>query len=72
MFEEGRGPFRRTSLVGDPNDIYKLDDVILTVFSRNWRLIRWIQNAKKYVKFRGLPARVVYLGYGKGLISARL
>jgi len=39
--------------------------VILSVYSRNWRLVRWIQNAKKYVKFQGLPARVVYLGYGE-------
>jgi urocanate hydratase len=65
MFEEGRGPFRWTSLVGEPKDIYKLDDVILSVYSRNWRLVRWIQNAKKHVKFQGLPARVVYLGYGE-------
>ncbi|WP_066798369.1 urocanate hydratase, partial [Caldivirga sp. MU80] len=39
LFEEGRGPFRWTSLVGDPNDIYKLDDVLLTLFERNARLV---------------------------------
>ncbi|WP_243678042.1 hypothetical protein [Vulcanisaeta distributa] len=65
LFEEGRGPFRWTSLVGDPNDIYKLDDVLITLFEKkNPRLVRWIKNAHQYVKFQGLPARVVYLGYG--------
>jgi urocanate hydratase len=29
MFCEGKGPFRWTSLVGNENDIYKLDDVLL-------------------------------------------
>ncbi|MFP3177826.1 MAG: urocanate hydratase [Thermocladium sp.] len=65
MFEEGRGPFRWISLTGDPNDIYRLDDVLLTLFERNARLARWIRNAHQYVKFQGLPARVVYLGYGE-------
>ena len=37
MFEEGRGPFRWISLTGDPNDIYRLDDVLLTLFERNAR-----------------------------------
>ncbi|MCK4933814.1 urocanate hydratase, partial [Candidatus Bathyarchaeota archaeon] len=35
MFCEGRGPFRWASLVGDPEDIYKLDDAILKEFSYN-------------------------------------
>ncbi len=65
MFEEGRGPFRWTSLVGDPNDIYKIDDVILSEFSYNRELVRWIEKARKYVKFQGLPARVCWLGYGE-------
>ncbi len=65
MFEEGRGPFRWISLTGEPNDIYRLDDVLLSLFERNARLSRWIRNAHQYVKFQGLPARVVYLGYGE-------
>ncbi|WP_069807525.1 urocanate hydratase [Vulcanisaeta thermophila] len=73
MFEEGRGPFRWTSLVGDPNDIYKLDDVLLTLFeNRNPRLARWIKNAHRYVKFQGLPARVVYLGYGERALFGKM
>ncbi len=65
MFEEGRGPFRWTSLVGDINDIYKIDDVIMNEFSYNKPLVRWIEKARKYVKFQGLPARVCWLGYGE-------
>jgi len=65
MFCEGRGPFRWTSLVGDPEDIYKLDDAILKEFSYNEKLCRWIRKAKEQVKFQGLPARVCWLGFGE-------
>ncbi|MFQ6065125.1 MAG: urocanate hydratase [Candidatus Bathyarchaeia archaeon] len=65
MFCEGRGPFRWTSLVGDPEDIYTLDDVILKEFSHNKELCRWIEKAKEQVKFQGLPARVCWLGFGE-------
>lgn len=65
MFCEGRGPFRWTSLVGEPEDIYTLDDVILQEFSYNKELCRWIEKAKKQVKFQGLPARVCWLGFGE-------
>jgi len=65
MFCEGRGPFRWTSLIDSPNDIYTLDNVILDVFSYNSELCRWIRKAKKQVKFQGLPARVCWLGFGE-------
>ncbi|RLI20270.1 urocanate hydratase, partial [Candidatus Bathyarchaeota archaeon] len=65
MLEEGRGPFRWTSLRGDPKDIAKLDDVIIKEFGYNKRLVRWIKKARKNVKFQGLPARVCWLGYGE-------
>lgn len=65
MLEEGRGPFRWTSLQGSTEDIAKLDDVIIREFGYNKRLARWIEKAKKYVKFQGLPARVCWLGYGE-------
>ncbi len=65
MFEEGRGPFRYASLTGNPKDIERLDDEIIATFKENRRLVRWIENARKYVKFQGLPARVVWLGYGE-------
>ena len=65
MLEEGRGPFRWTSLRGDPEDIAKLDDVVIREFRYNKRLVRWIEKARKHVKFQGLPARVCWLGYGE-------
>ncbi|MET1128107.1 MAG: urocanate hydratase [Thermoproteota archaeon] len=65
MFEEGRGPFRYASLTGNPKDIERLDDEIVSTFKENRRLVRWIEKARKYVKFQGLPARVVWLGYGE-------
>jgi len=65
MFCEGRGPFRWASLVGNPQDIYTLDDVILKEFAYNEELCRWIQKAKEQVKFQGLPARVCWLGFGE-------
>jgi len=63
MFCEGRGPFRWASLVGDPQDIYRLDQVILEEFAYNIGLCRWIKKAGEYVKFQGLPARVCWLGF---------
>ena len=65
MFCEGRGPFRWTSLVGNPNDINMLDDVILKEFAYNKELCRWIRKAREQVKFQGLPARVCWLGFGE-------
>ena len=65
MFEEGRGPFRYTSLTGNPKDIYRLDDELIATFKDNQRLVRWVEKARKHVKFQGLPARVVWLGYGE-------
>ncbi len=65
MFCEGRGPFRWTSLVGSPEDIYKLDEVILREFSHNKELCRWIGKAHDEVQFQGLPARVCWLGFGE-------
>jgi len=65
MFCEGRVPFRWTSLVGEEDDIYALDDVILKEFAYNKELCRWIKKAKEQVKFQGLPARVCWLGYGE-------
>ena len=65
MFCEGKGPFRWTSLIDSPEDIDTLDDVVLDTFSYNTEQCRWIQKAKKLVKFQGLPARVCWLGFGE-------
>jgi urocanate hydratase len=65
MFCEGRGPFRWTSLVGDENDIFTIDEMIKKEFGYNPGLVRWIEKARTKVKFQGLPARVCWLGYGE-------
>jgi len=65
LFCEGRGPFRWASLVGDPKDIYKLDDMVLSEFSYDQRIVKWIEQARKKVKFQGLPARVCWLALGE-------
>jgi urocanate hydratase len=65
MFCEGRGPFRWASLIDDPDDICRLDDVVLKEFAYNKELCRWIKKAKAEVKFQGLPARVCWLGFGE-------
>jgi len=65
MFCEGKGPFRWTSLIDSPEDIDTLDEVVLDTFSYNTEQCRWIQKAKKLVKFQGLPARVCWLGFGE-------
>ena len=72
MFCEGRGPFRWTSLVGDPEDIRKIDELVLDTFPDNTDLGRWIEKAREHVKFQGLPARVCWLGYGERAQFGRL
>lgn len=65
MFCEGRGPFRWTSLIGEEEDISKIDQIIVKEFGYNKELVRWIDKARTQVKFQGLPARVCWLGYGE-------
>ncbi len=65
MFCEGRGPFRWTSLVGEEDDIFTIDEVLKKEFGYNKELVRWIEKAHNKVKFQGLPARVCWLGYGE-------
>jgi urocanate hydratase len=65
LFCEGKGPFRWTSLVGNAEDIYRLDGAIQKEFAYNKELCRWIRKAKEQVKFQGLPARVCWLGFGE-------
>lgn len=65
MFCEGRGPFRWTSLVGQAEDIFTIDEMVKKEFGYNSDLVRWIEKARAQVKFQGLPARVCWLGYGE-------
>jgi urocanate hydratase len=65
LFCEGRGPFRWVALSGEPSDIHATDDLVLELFPDNRILRRWIDLAKKRIKFQGLPARICWLGYGE-------
>ncbi len=65
LFCEGRGPFRWAALSGEPSDIAVTDDLVLELFPENVSLRRWIELARKRIKFQGLPARICWLGYGE-------
>jgi urocanate hydratase len=65
LFCEGRGPFRWVALSGEASDIHITDELILEMFPENRILRRWIDLARKRIKFQGLPARICWLGYGE-------
>jgi len=65
LFCEGRGPFRWVALSGEPSDIAVTDDLVLELFPDDHVLKRWINLARKRIKFQGLPARICWLGYGE-------
>ncbi len=65
LFCQGKGPFRWVALSGDPQDIYRTDEVVTKEFAYDEHLVRWIKMAQKKVRFQGLPARICWLGYGE-------
>jgi urocanate hydratase len=65
LFCQGKGPFRWAALSGDPEDIYRTDELIKELFPQDKALIRWIDMAHKKVAFQGLPTRICWLGYGE-------
>jgi urocanate hydratase len=77
LFCEGQGPFRWVALSGDPEDIRVTDEAALEMFGslsegahgpgskEAEARARWIRLAQEHVKFQGLPARVLWLGYGE-------
>jgi urocanate hydratase len=65
LFCEGKGPFRWAALSGDPDDIRVTDDAALEMFGHDEALVRWIRLARERVAFQGLPARILWLGYGE-------
>src|SRR3989441_6331410 len=64
LFCEGKGPFRWAALSGDPEDIRVTDEAALDMFGHDEALVRWIRLARERVAFQGLPARILWLGYG--------
>jgi urocanate hydratase len=65
LFCEGKGPFRWVALSGEPEDIYRTDEIILELFPQDQHLARWIKMARERVPFQGLPSRICWLGYGE-------
>ncbi|HEX6939111.1 MAG TPA: urocanate hydratase [Longimicrobiales bacterium] len=65
LFCQGKGPFRWVALSGDPEDIYRTDDLVLELFPDDDHLRRWITMAREKVQFQGLPARICWLGQGE-------
>jgi urocanate hydratase len=65
LFAVGSGPFRWVALSGDPEDIHRVDAMILREFAHRPELCRWIRLAGERVRFQGLPARICYMGYGE-------
>jgi urocanate hydratase len=65
LFCEGRGPFRWAALSGDPEDLYRTDELVLRLFPEDEHLARWIRMARERVAFQGLPARICWLGQGE-------
>ncbi|HEY0811224.1 MAG TPA: urocanate hydratase [Longimicrobiales bacterium] len=64
LFCEGKGPFRWVALSGDPQDIYRTDELVLEMFPQDQHLARWIRMARERIAFQGLPARICWLGQG--------
>src|SRR5262245_29325284 len=64
LFCEGKGPFRWAALSGDPEDIRLTDEAALEMFGHDAALVRWLTLARERVAFQGLPARILWLGYG--------
>ncbi len=64
LFAVGSGPFRWVALSGDPQDIHRIDEMVLEEFSQDEHLCRWIRLARQKVAFQGLPARICYMRYG--------
>ena len=63
LFCEGKGPFRWVALSGKVEDIYKTDELILSMFKEDKALCHWIKMANEKVSFQGLPSRICWLGY---------
>jgi urocanate hydratase len=59
------GPFRWAALSGDPADIQTSDDALRRLFPDHRALHRWLDLAEERVQYQGLPARILWLGYGE-------
>ena len=62
LFCEGIGPFRWVALSGEAEDIYRTDAKVKELIPDNPHLHRWLDMARKRIKFQGLPARICWVG----------
>jgi len=65
LFARAIGPFRWVALSNDPDDIRKIDDLLLARFSHNHIVTNWVRLARVHVPFQGLPSRIAWLGHGE-------
>ena len=65
LFCEGRGPFRWAALSGEAVRHCRHRRSGAGAVSRERSSARWIELARKRIKFQGLPARICWLGYGE-------
>ena len=65
LFCEGKGPFRWVVLSGDPEDLFRTDEIVVELFPGDTHLANWIRLARERVRFQGLPARICWLGMGQ-------
>jgi len=63
LFCEGLGPFRWVALSGEPEDIARTDAKARELFPERKELHRWLDHARRRIRFQGLPARICWLGY---------
>lgn len=63
LYCEGRGPCRWIALSGNPDDIYKIDDIVMETFKDDERVQKWIRFVQEKIYFYGLPARTCWLNY---------
>ncbi len=61
VFAQGRAPLRWTALSGERGDIRRADELLLELCADDGRTAGWIRQARKSVKFNGLPARTAWL-----------
>jgi urocanate hydratase len=62
-FCKGIGPFRWLAASGAAADIVTIDEIIAENFEAAHPIRPWIDLARQYVHFQGLPARIGWLGH---------
>lgn len=64
LFCRGVGPFRWAALSGDPEDIYRTDEMVKELLPDDTHLHHWLDMARERIQFQGLPARICWVGLG--------